>query len=258
MPHPLTAPLTRGPAHAEQRFTCRVERIVQATPDIRILWLQPEGGKRFAFSAGQYARVSFGGREERDYSLAGRPSEPLLEFHIRNMRGGPSLYVNTHLQEGATAEVRGPFGTTYLRGESSAPILAVGGGSGLAPMKSIVEEALAQGMSQPIHLYFGARAEGDVYLEEHFAALTARYPNFRFIPVLSAPSGRTQRRTGLVTDAIAADFTELSGFSAYLAGPPPMVEAARTVLPRLGLESGAIHADPFIGEAERYRREGPK
>lgn len=258
MPDFQAAPSPCGPALGEQRVTCRVERIAQATPDIRILTLRPRNGGRFVFSAGQYARVSFAGQEERDYSLAGRPSEETLEFHIRNMRSGPSLYITTDLREGDEARVRGPFGSTYLRIENAAPILAIGGGSGLAPMKSIVEEALAQGMSQPIHLYFGARDEGDIYLEDHFAALSARHPNLRFVPVLSAPSAPTQRRTGLITEAIAADFSDLSGFAAYLAGPPPMVEAAQAVLPRLGLEPEAIHADSFIGEAERYRREGPK
>jgi len=171
---------------------------------------------------------------------------------------GPSLYINTKLREGDTARVRGPFGSTCLHEDTAAPILAIGGGSGLAPMKSIVEEALARGMTQPINLYFGARNENDIYLEEHFTALSERYPNLRFVPVLSAPEGTTQRRSGMVTDAIAADFSDLSGFTAYLAGPPPMVDAARSVLPRLGLEQDAIFADPYIGESERLRQEGPK
>lgn len=255
---PNIAARLRGPGHPVRTVACRVADLVQATHDIRIVQLEQLDGGPLVYSAGQYARVAFLDQPERDYSLASRPSAPLLEFHIRNMESGPSLYVSTGLRVGDRARVRGPFGSTYLRTEHPGAILTVAGGSGLAPMKAIVEEALAQGLTQPIHLYFGARDERDVYLEDHFARLAREHPNLRFVPVLSEAAGPTSRRTGLVTDAIAADFPDLRGAVAYLAGPPPMVEAAAQLFPELGMEQESVHADAFIGEDERQRLEGDK
>lgn len=242
-----------------QSLTCRVVSTAWATSDIRILQLSPPQGRRLRHAAGQYARIAFAGQPERDYSIASRPGAPLLEFHIRNMGGdGPSQYVATELTEGDTARLRGPFGATYLRPEKPGPLLCIAGGSGLAPMKAIVEEALAQGLNQPIRLYYGGRRERDVYLEDHFAALAERHGNLAFIPVLSEPDAPTSRRTGLVTEAIAADSASLAGQVAYVAGPPPMVEAAVALCRERGLTEADIHADWFIGEAERYRLEGDK
>lgn len=247
---------TANQAHAPRNIACRVTSVERAARDIYIVRLTRENGEALNHTAGQYARVAFNGQPERDYSIASRPSAAEFEFHIRNMNGGPSSYVATSLQPGEPAHVRGPFGATYLRTDHAGPILAIGGGSGLAPMKAIVEEALAHGMTQPIHLYAGVRDEPDLYLTEHFGELEARHPNFRFVPVLSHPSGPTRRRSGMVPEAVAADFTDLSDAKAYLAGPPPMVEATLARLPDLGMAPANIHADSFIGEAERRQRDG--
>jgi CDP-4-dehydro-6-deoxyglucose reductase/ferredoxin-NAD(P)+ reductase (naphthalene dioxygenase ferredoxin-specific) len=123
-------------------------------------------------------------------------------------------------------------------------------------MAAIAEEALARGHRAPVHLYFGARSERDVYLEERMGLLVDQYPNFRFIPVLSEPEGATERRTGLVTDALLADAPDLRDAVGYLAGPPPMVEAATKVLNDLGVAADDIHADAFISEAQRKLRDG--
>jgi len=107
------------------------------------------------------------------------------------------------------------------------PILAIAGGSGLAPIKSIVETALDNGHRQPIHLYVGVRDERDLYLEAHFAALAARHRNLRFVPVLSQPHASARRRTGFVHEAVLTDIGDVDGAKAYIAGPPVMVERRR-------------------------------
>ena len=106
-------------------------------------------------------------------------------------------------------------------------------------------------MPQPVHLYFGVQDERDLYLEKHFGALAASHANFRFMPVLSAPQGRTARRTGLVHEAVAADFADFDGCKAYLAGPPPMVEAAQALFEARGMRRQDIHADAFYNEADK-------
>jgi CDP-4-dehydro-6-deoxyglucose reductase/ferredoxin-NAD(P)+ reductase (naphthalene dioxygenase ferredoxin-specific) len=245
-----------APPHPVRALDTEVVGLERATHDIMVVRLAPPEGAEFAYSAGQYARVAFDGETERDYSLASRPAEPVLEFHIRDIGGGPSRYVAQALRLGDRVPVRGPFGDAWLRAGRGGPIAAVGGGSGLGQMRAIVGEALALGLTQPIHLYFGARAERDVYLEAEMAELAARHPNFRFVPVLSHPAGPTARRTGLIHEAIAADAPDLAGGTGYLAGPPPMVEAASAALAEFGIAPGDLHADAFIGEAERRARDG--
>lgn len=242
--------------HPQRRLVCRVAALDELTHDIRRVRLAIEAGGPFDFSAGQYASLAFGALPPRDYSMANRPDEALLEFHIRRMGAGSvSAYVAERLRPGDAVIAEGPLGAAHLRATHAGPILAIAGGSGLAPIKSIVETALASGSRQPIHLYVGARDERDLYLVEHFASLEAARENFRFVPVLSEPLRATRRRTGFVHEAVAADFAALDGAKAYVAGPPVMVEAATALLvEELGLAREHVHADAFYTEADKAAR----
>jgi CDP-4-dehydro-6-deoxyglucose reductase/ferredoxin-NAD(P)+ reductase (naphthalene dioxygenase ferredoxin-specific) len=241
---------------ATRPLACPVTGLEQATGDIRILRLVPPAGVRFEFRAGQYAKLGFGALPPRDYSMANAPHEPILEFHIRDVGDGASRYAVRRLTLGETVTVDGPMGDAYLRPEHPGAIIAIAGGSGLAPMKSIVETALHRGLMQQVHLYFGVRNERDLYLVGHFEQLAAAHGNLRFVPVVAEPSGRSRWRTGLVGDAVLADVGNLAGCKAYLAGPPPMIETAVAQLRAHGLPAADIHADPFYSEEENRRRLG--
>ena len=241
--------------HPLRQLDCRVVELRQATHDIRIVRLAVEAGGPFTFSAGQYAAVKFGQLPARDFSMANRPDDPALEFHVRAMEGGAvSHYVNRELKLGDPVRVEGPMGLAWLREAHAGPILAAAGGSGLAPIKSIVERALAKGMAQPITLYFGVRDERDLYFHDHFVALAAKHASFTFIPVLSEPRGPTQLRTGNLSEAIAHDLANLDGWKCYLAGPPVMVETVSDVCRALGMRSEDLHADPFYSAHELARK----
>ena len=244
--------------HPSRVMRCRVAGIDHLTHDILSLTLEIVAGGPFTFSAGQYAQLELPVAPgiSRDYSMANRPDQPLLEFHVRVMPGGSvSHRIATALKVGDMVKVSGPLGTSYLRAQHSGPMLCIAGGSGLAPVRSIVETALASGFAQPVHLYFGVRGERDIYFERELAALQERHDNFRAHIVLSEPGATSssatilQRRYGLVTDAVAADFAGLDGFKAYFAGPPPMVDAATALVKarRIGLRD--IHADAFFPAA---------
>jgi CDP-4-dehydro-6-deoxyglucose reductase/ferredoxin-NAD(P)+ reductase (naphthalene dioxygenase ferredoxin-specific) len=238
--------------HPSRKLRCKVAALDDVTHDIKRIRLESAETVPFAFSAGQYANLRFDGLPLRDYSMANRPDETMLEFHIRLVAGGAvTPHVREKLKLGDAVEVSGPLGTSYWRKKHTGPILALAGGSGLAPIKSIVETALAAGARQPITLYFGVRDERDLYLEAHFQALAARHKNFRFIPVLSEPSGATGRRTGFLVDAIKADFSSVDGHKAYLAGPPIMVESCVKALVAMGMRKTDCHADAFYTEAEK-------
>lgn len=239
--------------HPQRRLACRVIGLDQATHDIKRVRLEIQSGGPFTFSAGQYASLRFAALAPRDYSMANRPDEPILEFHIRRLGAGSiSAFVAETLKLGDTVTVEGPYGSSWLREKHTGPIIAIAGGSGLAPIKSIVESALALGARQPIHLYVGARDERDIYLENHFRGLAARHGNLGVTIVLSAPGSATSRRIGLVHEAAAADLADLDGAKVYLAGPPPMVEAATALfITERGIRRPDIHADAFYTEADK-------
>ncbi len=238
--------------HAQRRLDCKVTKLDRLTHDITGVTLAIEKGGPFAFTAGQFARVTFPGQKTRDYSMASRPDQAELVFHIRHMQGGHvSAYVASELKVGAPVTVEGPAGIAHLKEAHTGPIVAIAGGSGLAPIASIVETALHKGRRSPIHLYFGARDEQDVYLEERFKALAAKHPNLTYQVVLSQPAAATQRRTGFLHEAVAADFQTLDGAKAYVAGPPVMVDAVTPVLVSKKMRREDVHADAFYTDADK-------
>lgn len=243
--------------HPVRQFDARVAGLRDATHDIKIVTLEPGDGRPLAFSAGQFVQLRFGDLPERDYSMASCPGEPRLEFHIRLTPGGRiSGFVHNELRPGDTVRLRGPYGSSFFRDGHAGPMLALAGGSGLAPIKSIVETALEAGFQREIRLYFGVRDERDLYLENHFKAVAAAHDNLSFIPVLSEPSGATKRRTGFLADVLRDDLRSLGGWQAYLAGPPIMVDTCVAALTDLGIDSADCHADAFYTQAERETASG--
>lgn len=223
----------------------RVVGLSDATHDIKRILVEPVG-EGFEFLSGQFARLRFGALPERDYSIASLPGERPLEFHVRLTPGGAvSTHVHGALRAGDMLDIHGPFGTAFLRPEPTRPILAVAGGSGLAPIRSIVDGALRAGIREAIYLYFGVRDERDLYLVDHFTGLARQYPNLRFVPALSHPAAPTPRRRGFLVDVLREDLRDVGGWTAYLAGPPIMVETCEAALFSLGLLREHCHADPF-------------
>ncbi len=235
--------------HPSRILPCRVERLEWLTHDIRSVHLVHEGRGEFFFSAGQYVSLEFIPGLERQYSMASVPGEGELEFHVRKVPGGrASTHVCDSLAVGDRVTLKGPLGTSYLRDYHEGPVLLMAGGSGLAPIQSILRLLLERGHRAPVRLYFGVRAERDVYNEALLERLAAAHPQFSYEIVLSDAAGTT-RRSGFLHDAVAADLASVTGMKAYLAGPPPMVEAATTLLRSRGLGLRDIHADAFYDQA---------
>ncbi len=234
-----------------QRLVARVAELTRLTGDITLLRLDPGIAGPFRFRAGQYAQLTFGDLPPRDYSIGSRPDEATLEFHIRDTGdGGSSSYVANKLCLGEPVGIEGPFGEGYLRDADPRPVLAIAGGAGLAPMKSIIETLLAGGARQEILLYFGVRRESDVYLDAQLKALARTHRNLDVHIVLSESSPSSGFRLGLVSDAVAEDLEDLDRFTAYVAGPLPMVEATCRLLTQRGLPQARIYADPLLAKPD--------
>lgn len=230
--------------HPARTLKCRVVAIDDLTHDIKRLRLLPN--KPLDFSAGQYAQLQFTPELSRPYSMAGVCGDETLEFHVRLVPDGRVTgFIANELRVGDSVKLSGPLGTAYLRQRHNGPMLCVAGGTGLAPILSIVRAATEAGMDNPIHIYFGVRAARDVYGLDDLAALRERNPRVQVQVVVASPEEATPLRTGLVTDAVAQDWPRLDGWRAYLCGAPPLVEAASRLVVQRGLVPEHIHADAF-------------
>ena len=243
-------------AHPRRRLDCRVAVVEPLTHDITRLRLTIEAGGPYDFTPGQYAELTLAGLPARDYSMASGPDDAGLEFHVRALPDGAvSAAVRERLAVGDPVRVEGPFGIAYWRARHDGPVLALAGGSGLAPIKAIVEHALGSGFAAPIQLWHGVRDERDVYLEDHFRSLAAAHPNLDYRAVLSEPSGATERATGMLAELLAAGPESLDSARVYLAGPLVTVESCLARLYERGVAREHCHADAFYTAAEKARLE---
>jgi CDP-4-dehydro-6-deoxyglucose reductase/ferredoxin-NAD(P)+ reductase (naphthalene dioxygenase ferredoxin-specific) len=207
------------------------------THDIKGLRLVAETGGPMTFSAGQYAELEFAPGLSRHYSMASTPDEPELRFYVRHMPGGrTSHYVATRLKVGDKVKISGPLGVSYLRDSHRGPVVLVAGGSGLAPIESILCTLLRRGHDAPVRLYFGVGGARDVYHAALLEELAARHANFTYRIV-----------HGPVPPAIELEQPTQS--MAYLAGPPEMVEAASAMLAAHGMMPRQVHADAFYNQS---------
>ncbi|MGE0762970.1 MAG: 2Fe-2S iron-sulfur cluster-binding protein [Bdellovibrionales bacterium] len=230
-----------------QSIETKVVQKNRLTHDTWRVVLEAESHK-FKFKPGQYSLLNITGFPPRNYSMSNQPNDRQLEFYIRQLPGGlVSNYVNETLKEGDSVTVIGPLGSSYLRVVHAGPILLVAGGSGIAPIKSILDAAITNGMRQAIYLYFGVREEQDVYLLDHFRKLREQFPNFVFNIVVDRGSTNKAYRSGRLNDAIKIDFPAFHGkWNAYLAGPPQMVESVSNLIIMNGISKSTVWSDPFV------------
>lgn len=228
----------------------RVHSLTRAAPDVMIIKLKLPASDRLQFLAGQYVDILLREGKRRAFSIANAPHEDaFLELHVRHMPGGQFTgQVFSTMKERDLLRLRGPQGSFFLRSDSPKPMLLVAGGTGFAPIKAIVHQAIAEGDERPMAVYWGGRQSADLYLLELAQQWPAQHPNLRFVPVLSdAPADEHWNgRHGLVHQAAMADHPDLSGHQAYVCGSPAMVAAAREdFLTRCHLPAEEFFADSF-------------
>ncbi len=206
-----------------------------------------------AFHAGQFVEIALAGSGvKRSYSMANSPSiTATLSFIIKIYPDGAfSEQLAHHLKLGDRVELEGPFGTSFRNKNHSGPTLLVGGGSGMAPLWSILNDLVESGSETAVRLYYGARTQQDLFYLDEVAALGTKLKDFAFIPALSAQAADSQWQgaTGLIHEVLARDYTELGrdrSLQAYVCGPPPMVDAVLPVLQKIGVDADNIHLDKF-------------
>ena len=242
------------------KMPARVASLARPAADVVVMKLQLPANVAFKYRAGQYLEFILRDGSRRSYSMANAPeqlgSPPAIELHLRHMPGGKFTYqVFATMKEKDILRVKGPFGSFFLREDSAKPIVLLASGTGLAPIKAIVEHLRAAAISRPATLYWGCRSQADLYQHDWALAAAAAMPNLRYLPVLSEarPEDAWQGRTGFVHQAVMADLPDLSGHEVYACGAPLMVEAAeRDFVARCGLPAEAFYADSFTSEADKH------
>lgn len=231
-----------GRVHGMERLSDEVMRVTLALP----------AGETLHFVAGQYINILLADGQRRAFSFANPPQRSEhIELHIRLIPGGRfTTHVFNQMKPGDDLRFEGPLGSFYLR-EGSRPIIFVAGATGFAPVKSIVEDAFHRGLHRPMLLYWGVRRPQDLYMMELARRWQQEHDNFSFVPVLSEPrpEDQWQGRSGLVHEAILADFPNLEGYEAYVCGSAKMVDTAFPAFLRQGLAEDYCFSDAFLPSA---------
>ncbi len=247
----IEAKLVDGVAGLDVRtFATRVEAMEQLSHDVMRLYLKLPRNLELEFLAGQYLEFILPGDRARAFSIANAPhNAEYIELHVRHVPDGEFTdYVFDSLKEKTMLRVRAPLGTFFLRENSQRPILMMGGGTGFAPLKGMIEHAMHLGLTRPIHLFWGVRAKRDLYSPELPQQWAQEHSGFQFTPVLSdpAPADEWQGETGYVHEVVARTYPDLSGFDVYMSGPPIMIESAMPVFTQQGLDHDSAYSDAFV------------
>jgi CDP-4-dehydro-6-deoxyglucose reductase len=234
---------------------CRVQKIERLADDVIVLYLKLPANERLQFLAGQYLEFLLRDGTRRSFSMANPPhDDELIQLHVRHVPGGSFTdHVFGKMKERDILRFEGPHGTFFLREDSDKPIVFVASGTGFAPIKSVIEHALAEEVKRPMTLYWGGRRPKDLYLNDLPLKWAAEHPGFRYVPVISdaLPEDAWTGRTGFVHRAVMEDFPDLSGHQVYACGVPVMVDAARSdFVARCGLPEDEFYADSFTTQAD--------
>ena len=207
----------------------RVQKLTRAAPDVMLIELKLPASERLQFLAGQYIDILLKEGRRRAFSLANAPGDDAcLQLHVRHLPGGQFTdHVFSTMKERDILRLNGPHGSFFLREDSAKPMLLIAGGTGFAPIKAIVEHAIAERSTRPMAVYWGGRTLADLYL----LPLAERWAQagIRFVAVLSdaAPGDDWHGRSGFVHVAAMDDYPDLSAHQVYVCGSPAMVAAAR-------------------------------
>lgn len=228
---------------------CRVARLQRLTHDVMGVQLKLPQNQPFNFLPGQYIDILLRDGRRRSFSIANPPREDsLLELHIRRVADGHFTgHVFEAMKEGDLLRFQGPLGTFFLRDDERRPVLLMAGGTGMAPIKAIVEGAMKETETTAMHLFWGVRARRDLYMLDILEAWARARDDFRYTLVLSEPAAEDawDGSTGWVHDALLEAYPDLANYDVYASGPPPMIDAARTAFAAHGLPADRLFYDSF-------------
>ncbi|WP_024280162.1 2Fe-2S iron-sulfur cluster binding domain-containing protein [Xanthobacter sp. 126] len=238
-----------------------VARIEDLTHDVKGVRLALDDA--IAFQAGQYINLQIPAvAGTRAFSIANPPHEGgHVDLQIRRVPGGEGTgWVHDQLKVGDRVRFSGPYGRFFVRKSRGGPLLFLAGGTGVSSPRSMILDLLAEGWSAPITLVHGVRAERDLYDHELFESLARDHANFRYVPALSSEpeDSAWAGARGFVHEVAEQVFDgRFEGQSAYLCGPPPMIEASIGALMRGRLFEKHIFTERFLTASDGAEKKSP-
>ncbi|GGU17540.1 benzoate 1,2-dioxygenase electron transfer component BenC [Nocardioides albus] len=198
-----------------------------------------------AFLPGQYVNIAVPGTEvTRSYSFANAPHEERLVFLVKLTPGGAmSTWLTERAAVGDEVTFTGPNGSFFLR-EARRPVLMLAGGTGLAPVLSMLRQLEVDGCDRGGRLVYGVSTDDDLVMLDEVGELVSRLPGFTWDHCVSDPAS-TAANKGYVTSLIGQEDLHDGDVAIYLCGPPPMVEAVRTHVAGAGLEPTGFYYEKF-------------
>jgi len=229
---------------------CRITRLDPVAQDVMLMSLAIPKGQQFHFLPGQYIDIVLRDGQRRSFSISNLPHEAVetgLELHVRRVPDGrftSRVFGGLRLRD--LLRFEGPFGTYFLNSEPDTKLLMIAGGTGFAPIMALIKQALDRHPETRIHLFWGARDEQDLYMNDWILNRLHNHSGLQYTPVLSDRWPEDwQGETGFVHEAVCRHYNNVSGFDVYASGPPIMVDCVRDYLLGQGMNPDRFHFDSF-------------
>ncbi|NOR18719.1 MAG: 2Fe-2S iron-sulfur cluster binding domain-containing protein [Xanthomonadales bacterium] len=232
-----------------RKMPARVIEKTLLTAEVMRIKIKLPNAQRLQFLAGQYLDILLPEGKRRAFSIASAPhSEDVLELHIRHIDGGGFTgWVFEEMKDRDILRLEGPQGTFFIRNDKTErPTILMGGGTGFAPLKSMIEDLLAHHDTRPLHLFWGVRNHAELYMHEQARQWAEQHEHIQYSTALSEPKdGEQANFTGFVHEAVLHQFPDLSTHDIYMSGPPAMIDVSRTAFLAHGAEKRRIFFDSF-------------
>lgn len=230
---------------------CNILSIHPLTDTIIQLSVEPVNQQRLQYQAGQYIKLLIPQQPAMPFSIANAPlGSRQLELHIRHTETNHySQLLLTTIKHTGHLHITGPFGQCiWSKAQANHPIIFLAGGTGFAPIKAMIEQALSEGCTTPMHLYWVAKTRSDLYLDELPLAWSYHVPHFHYTPILSEPDTAWAGKIGRIYEIVKEDYEDLLNFQVFAAGPYDMIRAAWQALALCGLKKERFRSDVFAPE----------
>jgi Na+-transporting NADH:ubiquinone oxidoreductase subunit F len=238
-----------------RKFNSVIEEIIDYTYDIKGVTFKLTEGQSIDFKAGQYVQLEtkpyakVKQKAIRAYSISSKPElNNRIQLIVRLVPEGIcTTWVHTQLKVGDKVDFTGPYGDFYLR-DTEADILFVAGGSGSAPIKSMLEHLREVGTSRKMTYFFGARSAKDLYLGDEMRTFEEYFDDFTYVPVLShaTEEDHWEGKTGFLMPYFKEAIRDPKNTEAYLCGSPGMIAAVtKSLINDYGIDEGKIYYDSF-------------
>ncbi|MEM5275622.1 2Fe-2S iron-sulfur cluster-binding protein [Cupriavidus taiwanensis] len=228
------------------RHRAVVQAVRPLSADVMHVELEVPDAGALDYRPGQYLKLLSAEGLARSFSMASVPRDGRVDLHVRRIPGGAFTDgILPRMQAGDAIDVELPLGNFFYRARDYRPLLMVATGTGLAPIKAILESLMGDPDCPPVSLYWGMRRPQDLYLHDDIPSWAERLYDFQYVPVLSRAGAEWQGRRGHVHDAALADLGDLSEHAIYLCGSPDMIRDARAAFLAHGASPDYIYADSF-------------